>query len=244
MSNTIIYPAIDMIGGKCVRLSQGDYASQKTYHDSPLEMAKEFEQAGATHIHLVDLDAAKGQGSNLAEVAQIAKHTKLIIQMGGGIRTEDLLKEALEVGVSRAIIGSLAAKKPELIYEWIAKYGSDTIIIGTDAKDEMIATDGWYQDSGIPIDTYIADYMANGGKHFLCTDIAKDGMLQGISLALYTRLQATHSGIHLIASGGVASMQDIIAAKALGMSGIVVGKAIYEGKIPLEILFSTTNTLD
>lgn len=233
-----ILPAIDMIGGNCVRLSKGDYDTEVRYHDNPVEMAIQFEEAGSEYIHLVDLDAAKGQGSNLDVVLEIAKKTNLIVQAGGGVRNEEVLKKMFDNGVHRAIIGSLAVKNPNLVAEWIAKYGSEKIVIGTDVHNEYIATDGWYETSTYRVFDFIADYKKVGGSIFLCTDIAKDGMLQGTSEALYSRIMAAHPDINLIASGGVAHMQDIINVDKLGMYGVVVGKAIYEGKISLEELFS------
>lgn len=236
-----ILPAIDMIGGNCVRLSKGDYDTEVRYHHDPVEMALQFQEAGAQYIHLVDLDAAKGQGSNLDVILEIAKKTNLIVQAGGGVRNEEVLRKLFDNGVQRAIIGSLAVKNPSLVAEWIAKYGSDKIVIGTDVHNEYIATDGWYETSTYHVFDFIADYKKVGGSIFLCTDIAKDGMLQGTSEMLYSRIMAAHPEINLIASGGVSKMQDIINLDELGMYGVVVGKAIYEGKISLLELFSPKN---
>ncbi|MCB0645099.1 MAG: 1-(5-phosphoribosyl)-5-[(5-phosphoribosylamino)methylideneamino]imidazole-4-carboxamide isomerase [Saprospiraceae bacterium] len=232
-----ILPAIDMINGRCVRLTKGDYDTEKVYHSNPLDMAKQFEDAGATHIHLVDLDAAKGQGDNLKSIYAICHETALKVEMGGGIRTEESLKKVLDQGVDRAIIGSLAVKNPEMVFEWIRTYGSEKIVVGTDVNGEYIATEGWYHTSDRHIDDFIKSYMAAGARLFLCTDISRDGMLGGVALDLYKRLQDSHDGICLIASGGVAGMEDIHAVKALDMFGVVVGKAIYEGKISLNELF-------
>jgi phosphoribosylformimino-5-aminoimidazole carboxamide ribotide isomerase len=237
-----ILPAIDIINGRCVRLTKGDYNSEKVYHEDPLTVAKSFEAVGSEWIHIVDLDAAKSsEKSNLDTLVKIANETSLKIQMGGGIRNEEMLNKVFDHGVSRAIIGSTAAKQPEKVYDWIQKYGGDRIVIGTDVSNEYIATEGWQEDSGIHIDTYIDQYIQNGGEIFLCTDIAKDGMLQGISLPLYQRLMAKYPNIKLIASGGVASMEDITQASKSKMYGVVVGKAIYEGKITLEELFKNSS---
>ena len=226
-----------MIDGKCVRLTKGDYNTQKIYHSNPLDMALQFQDAGAEHIHLVDLDAAKGQGDNLDKIYEIATKTKLKVEMGGGIRSRESLQKVLDNGVSRAIIGSLAVKKPEEVFAWIADFGPEKIVIGTDVKDEYIATEGWYHTSDRHIDDFIKSYMAAGASIFLCTDISKDGMLQGVAIDLYKKLQENHPGIKLIASGGVAGMEDIHAVTNLGMYGVVVGKAIYEEKITLQELF-------
>lgn len=233
-----ILPAIDMINGQCVRLTKGDYDTEKVYHKDPVEMAIRFEDAGAEFIHLVDLDAAKGRGDNLKSIFDICAKTNLKVEMGGGIRTEESLKRVLDGGVDRVIIGSLAVKKPELVFEWIAKYGPEKIVIGTDVKGDYIATEGWYHTSDKHIDDFISSYMGAGASLFLCTDISRDGMLGGVALDLYERLQIGHPGIGLIASGGVAGMEDIRAVSKLNMRGVVVGKAIYEGKIVLEELFT------
>ncbi len=233
-----ILPAIDIINGKCVRLTKGDYNTEKVYHESPLDMAKSFEDAGASMIHIVDLDAAKANGNNFEIISAIANQTKLQVQMGGGIRNRSILQEVFDHGVNRAIIGSLAAKKPETVFEWIEEFGTEKIVIGTDVRDEYIATDGWYETSTLHVEDYIDMYRKKGGSIFLCTDIAKDGMLQGISLELYSKLLKRFEDIKLIASGGVASMADVNAARDLGMYGVITGKALYEGKITLQELFN------
>jgi phosphoribosylformimino-5-aminoimidazole carboxamide ribotide isomerase len=236
-----ILPAIDIINGRCVRLTKGDYSSEKVYHEDPLTIAKNFEAVGSEWIHIVDLDAAKSsEKSNLDTIVKIANETSLKIQMGGGIRNEEMLNKVFDHGVARAIIGSTAAKHPDKVYKWIEKHGGEKIVIGTDVNNEFIATEGWQEDSGIHIDTYIEQYKAHGGQLFLCTDIAKDGMLQGISMNLYKRLMEKYPDIKLIASGGVASMEDIDQASEAKMYGVVVGKAIYEGRITLEQLFKSS----
>jgi phosphoribosylformimino-5-aminoimidazole carboxamide ribotide isomerase len=205
----------------------------------PVDMARLYEQYGAEWIHIVDLDAAKSsERNNLDTIFAIAKNTSLKIQMGGGIRNEALLQRVFDHGVTRAIIGSKAVKQPLLVYDWINKYGGDKIVIGTDVNNEYLATEGWLETSDTHIDDFIKAYRSRGGKIFLCTDIAKDGMLQGISIDLYKRLMTTHQDIKLIASGGVATMDDIKNAKDAGMYATIVGKAIYEKRIKLEDLFS------
>ena len=233
-----ILPAIDLINGRCVRLTKGDYSTEKVYHEDPVEMAKNFENAGAKFIHLVDLDAAKNQGNNYQVIHDIAKNTNLVIEMGGGVRDTETLKKVLDFGVQRVIVGSLAVKNPQIVFGWIQQFGHEKIIIGTDVYDGYIATDGWYETSDKDIHSFIDAYMKNGATTFLCTDIHRDGMLQGIAAELYEELQKTHSGIRLIASGGVKDLSDVQKAKDLGMYGIVIGKAIYEGKISLEELFN------
>jgi phosphoribosylformimino-5-aminoimidazole carboxamide ribotide isomerase len=232
-----ILPAIDMINGRCVRLTKGDYDTEKVYHEDPVEMAQSFENAGAKYIHLVDLDAAKKQGNNYNVISKIASSTNLTVQMGGGIRDTETLKKVLDFGVSRAIIGSLAVKDPQLVFDWIQEFGPDRIVVGTDVMNGFIATDGWYVTSDKDINSFVATYMKNGATTFLCTDISRDGMLQGIAADLYEDLQNSHKGIQLIASGGVKDMTDVEKAKNLNMYGIVIGKAIYEGNISLEELF-------
>jgi phosphoribosylformimino-5-aminoimidazole carboxamide ribotide isomerase len=232
-----ILPAIDMINGKCVRLTKGDYETKIIYSDDPVLMAKSFEEAGADYIHLVDLDAAKSQGDNFTSIEAIAKTTSLTIQMGGGIRSESALQKAFDSGVKRCILGSISVSNPNLVYEWISKYGADRIVIGADTKDGFIATHGWYETSSLAIDEFIGNYSKNGASIFLCTEISKDGMLQGIASDLYYKLQLSHPTAKLIASGGVASIDDVNSAIEIGMFGVIIGKAIYEGKISLDQLF-------
>lgn len=236
---TQIIPAIDLMNGCCVRLSKGDYETKKEYSGDPLSMAKSFEDAGAKWIHLVDLDAARKDGNNLEVVKSITKNTGLKVEMGGGIRTLDKATEILDFGVSRIIIGSLAVKNKEVVFEMLQKWGSESIVIGADVNNEYLATDGWYKTSELHIDAFVEDYMQNKGAIFLCTDIAKDGMLEGTSNELYSRLMCDHPGIKLIASGGVSNIEDIQKIQAMEMYGVVVGKAIYEGKIALNQLFKS-----
>jgi phosphoribosylformimino-5-aminoimidazole carboxamide ribotide isomerase len=232
-----ILPAIDIINGCCVRLTKGDYDSKKVYHTDPLEIAQDFEEAGSKFIHIVDLDAAKQQGDNWDTIYKIHKSTNLIIQMGGGIRNEEILKKSFDHGVQRCIIGSLAVKDINEVSNWISKYGAERIVIGADIRDGYIATHGWYETTDLKIDDFIRDYLQRGATTFLCTEISKDGMLGGIAVDLYKHIKQNFPKAQMIASGGVASMADIEKAQQLDMYGIVIGKAIYEGKISLDTLF-------
>lgn len=234
---TQLIPAVDLMDGKVVRLTKGDYDTRKDYHDDPLSMAKHFEDAGADRIHLVDLDAARKKGSNAKVIHSIAKETNLLVQMGGGIRDHVSAQSALDEGVTRLIIGSLAVKSPETVFEMIQKWGGEQIIIGTDVRNGFLATDGWLETSSTHIDDFITAYMAEGASIFLCTDIAMDGTLEGPSMELYKNCMSKHKGMKMIASGGVSSIDDIKAIQDLGMYGVVIGKAIYENRIKVEQLF-------
>jgi phosphoribosylformimino-5-aminoimidazole carboxamide ribotide isomerase len=231
-----IIPAIDIIDGKCVRLTKGDYATQKIYNENPLEVAKEFEANGIQYLHLVDLDGAKSkQIVNYKVLEAIAKNTSLKIDFGGGIKSEDDVKIAFENGASQITGGSIAVQNPNTFLEWLEKYGSEKIILGADANNRKIATQGWLESSEKDVVEFIAEYEQKGISYVVCTDIAKDGMLQGTSNDLYQEiLQKTN--VKLIASGGVSSLDDLIKLKEIGCEGAIVGKAIYEGKITLKEL--------
>ena len=229
-----IIPAIDIIDGKCVRLTEGDYAQKTIYNESPLEIAKSFADAGVKRLHLVDLDGAKaGKVTNWKVLESIASNTSLIIDFGGGIKTETDLKLVYESGASLATIGSLAVKDPDLFASWIAQYGADKFLLGADVKGEYIAIGGWLQVSEETIIQFIEKYIEKGIKQLFCTDISKDGKLEGPSLELYTKIVRQFPDLHFIASGGVSSMDDI---NALSCKGVIVGKAIYEGRIKIEEL--------
>ena len=232
-----IIPAIDIIGGACVRLSQGDYALKKEYASDPLEMAKRFEDHGLTRLHLVDLEGAKG-GSivNLQSLERIAKHTHLIIDFGGGIKKSDDLRDAFNAGASMVTCGSIAAHDPTLVESWLALYGADKLILGADAKNGMIATHGWLETTSLEVGPFIDSYLAKGFFRVICTDIALDGMLSGPSFALYDELLSNRPSLHLIASGGIASIEDVYALHKGGLGGAIIGKALYEGAITLEEL--------
>jgi phosphoribosylformimino-5-aminoimidazole carboxamide ribotide isomerase len=232
-----IIPAIDIIGGTCVRLSQGDYASKKEYGEDPLEMAKRFESYGLHRLHLVDLEGAKGgEIVNIKTLENIARHTSLVIDFGGGIKTTASLKRAFDSGASMVTCGSIAAKDPELVFKWLETFGKDRLILGSDAKDGKIATTGWTESSKWEIGPFIDMFLAKGFRRVICTDIACDGMLSGPSLALYRNLLETRKELRLIASGGISSIGDLRLLRASGLDGAIIGKALYEGHISLEQL--------
>ena len=231
-----IIPAIDIIDGKCVRLSQGDYDTKKIYNENPLEVAKEFEDHGIEYLHLVDLDGAKSkQIINYKTLELITSTTNLKVDFGGGIKADDDIRIAFECGANQITGGSIAVQSPTLFQEWIAQYGSEKIILGADAKDRKIATHGWLETSKLDVIDFIQEYKAKGIDYVICTDIAKDGMLQGTSNELYAEILAA-ADVKLIASGGVASIDDLIKVKELGCEGAILGKAIYEGRIQLKDL--------
>ena len=231
-----IIPAIDIIDGKCVRLSQGYYDTKKIYNENPLEVAKEFEDYGIEYLHLVDLDGAKSkQIINYKTLELIASKTNLKVDFGGGIKANDDIRIAFECGANQITGGSIAVQNQTLFQEWISQYGSDKIILGADAKDRKIATHGWLETSELDVIDFIQEYKTKGIEYVICTDIAKDGMLQGTSNELYAEILAA-SDVKLIASGGVSSIDDLIKVKELGCEGAILGKAIYEGRIDLKVL--------
>ena len=236
-----IIPAIDLIGGKCVRLSQGDYSSKKEYHDDPVEMAKRFEGAGITRLHLVDLDGAKAKKIiNGAVLEGICSQTSLTVDFGGGIQANEEIEKAFELGASQVTGGSIAVKDPVLFQEWIRNYGADRIILGADAKDRMIAVGGWEETTKVDLIPFVKDYFAKGISYVICTDVAKDGLLQGPSVDLYQEILQEIPGLKLIASGGVSSMKDLEELERAGVYGAIAGKAYYEGRVTLEQLASFT----
>ena len=233
----ILVPAIDIINGQCVRLTKGDYDTKKVYSKSPLEVAKAFEGAGLTHVHVVDLDGARAKHIVNSKVLEaIATKTSLQVDFGGGIKSKIDLQTAFDCGASMVTLGSIAVSNPELVLEWLETFGAEKLILGADAKDRCIATHGWEQDSGIDVLDFVKNYTQKGFEHVLCTDVAKDGMLAGPSLELYFELIAAMPDISLIASGGITTMDDIYQCAELGCSAAVIGKAIYEGKIALKEL--------
>lgn len=228
-----IIPAIDIIDGKCVRLSKGDYDTKTIYSESPLEVAKWFEANGITHLHLVDLDGAKSkQIVNYKILEKIASGTKLTIDFGGGIKRDEDLKIAFNSGAQQITAGSIAAKDRALFLSWIKKYGAEKIILGADCKHRKIATDGWLEASEVDVIDFIKGYESEGIASTICTDISKDGMLKGPSISLYKEILAS-SKVELIASGGVSCIEDLHELKAIGCAGTIVGKAIYENRITL-----------
>ncbi len=229
-----IIPAIDIIDGKCVRLVQGDYAQKTIYNENPLDVARSFEDAGLTHLHLVDLDGAKaGKVVSWQVIETVVRGTSLKVDFGGGIKTTDEVKRLLDIGVSQVNLGSIAVKEPEKITGWIQQFGADKIILSADVKNEMISIDGWQQNSTINIVTFLRGYIQRGIEHVTCTDISTDGMLTGPNIELYKKVLLSFPQLHLIASGGVSSLEDLYELKQIGADGVIVGKAIYEGKIAL-----------
>ncbi len=232
-----IIPAIDIINGKCVRLTKGDYAQQKIYNDNPVEVAKQFEDAGITRLHMVDLDGAKaGAIVNLKILEAVAANTKLVIDFGGGIKKINDIENVFNAGAAIATIGSLAVKNPEILEEWLIEFGADKFLIGADVLEEKIKISGWLEDGGINIFDFIGKMIGLGVTNIFCTDISKDGAMQGPSVDLYKRIIAEHPEINLIASGGVTSLNDLQELKTIGCKAAIVGKAIYEGNITLEEL--------
>jgi phosphoribosylformimino-5-aminoimidazole carboxamide ribotide isomerase len=249
-----IIPAIDIIEGKCVRLAKGDYATKKIYNENPLEVAKAFEAHGVKHLHLVDLDGAKSRHIvNHKILAKIATKTGLSIDFGGGLKTQEDLRIAFENGASQITGGSIAVKDERLFTEWIQEYGSRKIILGADAMDEKVAVSGWQEESKEALLPFIKKYLERGIKYVICTDISKDGMLQGPSIELYQRIilemmevktkiadngvaEVMAPSLHLIASGGIASFGDLPRLAEIGCEGAIIGKAIYENRISLKQL--------
>jgi phosphoribosylformimino-5-aminoimidazole carboxamide ribotide isomerase len=232
-----LIPAIDIIEGKCVRLTEGDYAQKIIYNEDPLEVAKTFEGIGLKRLHLVDLDGAKaGEVVNWKVLEKIANKTSLSIDFGGGIKTEATLKTVLNTGATYATIGSLAVKSPLVFEEWLSRFGAQTFLLGADVYEEKIAIGGWIEKTNIDIIAFVQSYMDKGVSQIFCTDIQKDGKLQGPSIELYKKIIKQFPTLQLIASGGVSQLLDLEALRTIGCSGAIVGKAIYENKISLKQL--------
>lgn len=232
-----VIPAIDMIEGKVVRLTHGDYKTVRVYHNNPLEVAKQFETAGIKRLHLVDLDGAKsGHIVNHKVLERIATQTSLHIDFGGGIKTNADAKIAFECGAQQITGGTIAVKNRDLFLEWLHTFGSEKIILGADAKNEKIAVQGWTEVSELTLQDFLSDYTVQGVKYTICTDISKDGALQGTSTALYKKLLEQFPDLKLIASGGITTVQDLEDVKNIGCFGAIVGKAFYEGHISLKEL--------
>lgn len=238
-----IIPAIDIINGKCVRLSKGDYSQQKIYSDHPLDIAKTFEDAGLQRLHIVDLDGAKaGKIQNLKVLETVASGTKLMIDFGGGIKTIDDASSVFNAGAAIVTLGSIAVKNSGMIEEWVMEFGSDKIFIGADVLDEKIKISGWLEDGGMTIDEFINKMLAIGAENIFCTDISKDGMMEGPSVALYKKIIDRYPNINLTASGGVVTLADVLLLKEIGCKGAIIGKAIYEGTIILAELAEVNNS--
>ena len=229
-----IIPAIDIIEGKCVRLTEGDYTQKKIYNEDPLEVAKQFEGVGLMRLHLVDLDGAKaGKVINWKVLEKIANKTGLVIDFGGGIKTEVTLKTVLDTGATYATIGSLAVKESATFEEWIERFGAQIFMLGADVYEEKIAVGGWLEKTEIDVFDFIGSYMDKGVTQIFCTDIQKDGKLEGPSIELYQKILQQYPTLQLIASGGVSQLKDLEELRRIGCSGAIVGKAIYENKISL-----------
>ncbi|MFN8295158.1 MAG: 1-(5-phosphoribosyl)-5-[(5-phosphoribosylamino)methylideneamino]imidazole-4-carboxamide isomerase [Chitinophagales bacterium] len=233
----LIIPAIDIIEGKCVRLTKGDYDTKKVYNENPLEVAKEFETNGITHLHLVDLDGAKkGSVVNWKVLENIASQTNLHIDFSGGIKTKQAAQQAFDFGAAQITVGSLAAKNPKEFVDWIWEFGEEKLILGADIIKDKIAIHGWQESSTKDIYSYLDFYFEEGIDYVLCTDVSKDGMLQGPAFELYGNIIEEYEELKLIASGGVSCLQDLHQLKEIGCYATIVGKAFYEGKISLKEL--------
>lgn len=232
-----IIPAIDIIDGKCVRLTKGDYAQKKIYNEDPMAVAQQFEDAGLQRLHLVDLDGAKaGEIKNWKVLEKIAAHTRLVIDFSGGISNEKNVAITFNSGATYAAVGSIAVKKPLVFQEWLIKFGVEKFILGADVKEEKIMIKGWTEATDINIFNILKHYKSKGVQQFFCTDISKDGLLQGSSNDLYKKILDEVPGIRLIASGGVTTLHDLETLAQIGCSGAIIGKAIYEGNIKLKEL--------
>ncbi|PZF73924.1 1-(5-phosphoribosyl)-5-[(5-phosphoribosylamino)methylideneamino]imidazole-4-carboxamide isomerase [Taibaiella soli] len=229
-----IIPAIDLIAGNAVRLSQGNFQQQTVYSSDPVEVAKRFEAAGLTHLHLVDLDGAKsGKVQQLYVLESIAKATDLSIDFSGGIKTSDDLSRVFDAGASVAALGSIAVKNPELLGEWLGKYSGEKIWLGIDVLQDRVMINGWQQDSEMTLFQLLDGFYGYGLKNIFCTSIERDGMLQGPSIAMYQQIEKRYKSLNVIASGGVASIDNILALEEAGCDGVIIGKAFYEGHISL-----------
>lgn len=230
--NIELIPAIDIIDGKCVRLTKGDYACKTVYNDNPVEVAKEFEAMGFKRLHVVDLDGAKSKHIvNDGVLRDMASATNLVLDFGGGIKTDEDIDKAFAAGASMVTVGSIAVTHPDLFMAWMDKYGADKMILGADVRNGKVSINGWKEDSEEDLLPFLKRYIDNGVKTVLCTEISKDGTLAGPATELYKTIMAAYPELHLIASGGVSSTEDIISLDAEGIPAVVFGKAFYEGKI-------------
>jgi phosphoribosylformimino-5-aminoimidazole carboxamide ribotide isomerase len=227
-----IIPAIDIIDGKCVRLTKGDYDQKKIYNERPLEVALQFEDAGLTRLHLVDLDGAKaGSVKNWKVLEALASKTSMVIDFGGGIKSAEDVDIVFECGAKLATVGSMAVKNEEVFSDWLEQYGADRFFLGADVKDEKIAIGGWLETTDIWVYDFMEKYVQKGVTNIFCTDVSKDGLLEGPSVDLYKTLLEQFPDIYFVASGGVSSMEDLEKLKEIGCKGAIVGKAIYEGRV-------------
>lgn len=232
-----IIPAIDIIGGRCVRLTKGDYNSVKEYASDPLQVARTFEESGIKRLHLVDLDGAKSKTVvNLPVLRSITENTSLQVDFGGGVKRRADLEKVLEAGATQVTAGSIAAKEPETVKSWLKEFGSEKIILGADVLNEQIRISGWQEDGGVGIFEFLTSYVEAGAQYVICTDISKDGVLQGPSHELYANILERFPDLRLIASGGVTSLEDLHLLRENGLHGAIIGKAYYEGRITLKEL--------
>lgn len=239
-----LIPAIDIIDAQCVRLTKGDY-DQKTIYGSPLEMAREFERIGYKRLHMVDLDGAKSKHIvNSSVLSRITTETQLTVDFGGGIKTDEDIRTAFDCGAQMVTIGSIAVTQPDLFMKWVKEYGADRLILGADVRNGKISINGWKEDSQEDLLPFLRKYIDAGVKNVLCTEISKDGTLQGPAIGLYKRVMEEYPSLHLIASGGVSCIDDIKALDAAGIPAVVFGKAIYEGIIDLQELIKLNRQIE
>jgi phosphoribosylformimino-5-aminoimidazole carboxamide ribotide isomerase len=237
-----IIPAIDLINGKCVRLTEGDYTRKTEYAQSPLEIAKQYQDHGIKRLHLVDLDGAKrGKVVNWQVAEQLALHTNLVIDFGGGVKTAAEVERIIDLGIEYVVVGSVAAKQPELFADWIVRFGPNRFMLGADVRNEMIMVSGWLEKSFLSLMPFLETQINHGISNVFCTDISKDGKLEGPAVDLYRKIKLAFPAFNLIASGGVSSMNDIHALAKAGCNGVIIGKAIYEGRISIQDLEAYIN---
>ena len=230
-----LIPAIDIIGGRCVRLSQGDYERQTTYDAEPADMVKRFADCGVKRVHVVDLDGAKAaQPENLPTLEKMAGVDGISIEWGGGLKTETAVRQVFDAGAAYAIVGSVAAKQPDLFTTWLNAFGAERMVLGADVREGKVSVSGWQEDLNLGIEALIDTFQPHGLRQVICTDISRDGMLQGPSFDLYTQLQAAYPDIDFTVSGGISSMDDIRRLDSLNLRKVIIGKAIYEGRISLK----------
>ncbi len=235
----ILIPAIDIIGGRCVRLTKGDYATEKVYSHDPVLVAKEMEMIGFKRLHVVDLDGARSKHVvNIDVLRRITTETHLVVDFGGGVKSDDDLRAVLDAGAQVVTVGSIAVTDPGKVAAWLQTFGAEHIVLGADVRDGLISINGWKEESTIALMPFLDNYMKQGVRHVLCTDISRDGMLQGPSTPLYSEIMKAHPDCQLIASGGVSCIEDIRQLSSAGVPAVVFGKAIYEGRIDLQQLIN------
>jgi len=237
----LIIPAIDIIEGRCVRLHQGDYEQKVVYSDAPADVACSFATAGLCYLHVVDLDGARGGAvANWATIEAIVRVPEMKIEVGGGIRTADDIRRLLSIGVDRVVVGSIAAKSPELVKYWLEEFGGERIAVGMDVRNNSVAVSGWFEDSRRGPVEFLSEMIRNGARSFICTDIERDGALQGANVEFFEQLRKAFPEVQIIASGGVTTADDLLALERVGVEAVIVGKALYEGKLRLEELTRIT----